>query len=95
MQGNELVLTIVFVLLVTGIFSFFASKQKKSSWEGVLIKKRKYQDDENLQTNYKLVFKTLDGKKKRVQLRSEKVFNEWMEGDRAIKKSGEYFPSKA
>jgi hypothetical protein len=95
MQTSELILTILFFLAVTGIFTYFGIKKKKDSWEGVLIKKRKHYDDESLKTTYKLIFKTIDGKKKRHQVRSEKIFNQWQEGDKAIKISGEYFPKKA
>ena len=94
METGELILTILFFLAVTGVFTYIGIKKKKDSWEGVLVKKRKHYDDESLQTSYKLVFKTLEGKKKRFQVRSEKVFNQWQEGDKAKKISGEYFPQK-
>lgn len=94
MQANELILTIVFFLFVTGIFTYAGIRQKKDSWEGVLVKKRKSYDDETLKTTYKLIFKTLEGKKKRVQVRSGKIFDQWKEGDKARKVSGEYFPEK-
>ena len=94
MQIGEIITTVLFVSAVTAVFIVLAVKQKKSSWEGVLVKKRKHYDSENMTTSYKLVFKTSDGKKKRVQVKSEKFFNEWMEGDKGIKESGEYFPKK-
>ena len=94
MEANELILTIVFFLAITAFFTFISAKKKKESWEGVLIKKRKHYDDESLQTTYKLIFKTLEGKKKRYQVRTEKAFNQWQEGDKAKKVSGEFFPQK-
>ena len=94
METNELILTIVFFLAVTGFFTYISAKKKKESWEGVLIRKRKHYDDESLQTTYKLIFKTLEGKKKRYQVRTEKAFNQWQEGDKAKKVSGEFFPQK-
>ena len=39
MKTDELILSIVFFLFVTGIFTFISAKKKKDSWEGVLIKK--------------------------------------------------------
>jgi len=94
MKANELILTIVFFLIVTGFFTLISIKQKKDSWEGVLVKKKKTYNDESLQTTYRLIFKTIDGKKKKFQIKSEQAFNQWKEGDKAIKKSGEYFPEK-
>jgi len=95
MEIGELVLTIVVVVGFTAILTFFAQKQKKSSWTGQLIKKRQSYDDETGRTTYKLIFKTDEGKKKRVQMKSKQEFDNWEEGENAIKVSGEYFPKKA
>jgi hypothetical protein len=95
MQGNELTLTIITVILVTAFFSFRAYRQKKASWEGTLVKKRRYEDDESGQITYTLIYKAEGGKKHRVKIKSKAEFDSWQEGDKAIKKSGEYFPQKA
>ena len=94
MKVNELLLTIIFVGGFAAILAYFAHKQKQSTWEGQLIKKRHSYDDESGQTSYKLIFKTAEGKKKRVQIRSKAEYERWIEGDRAVKKAGVYFPEK-
>jgi hypothetical protein len=95
MQANELILTIVVVGLVSAIFIYQSHKQKQSSWEGLLFKKRRYEDYESGQTTYTLVFKTDEGKKRRIKIKSKAEFDKWIEGDRAIKTAGEFFPKKA
>lgn len=93
---NETVLTIVFVGVVTGLVSWHVARQKKSSWKGTLVeKKQKTQDDEDSgpSTSYKLIFRTVEGKKKKCSVHSS-VYNQWNVGDRAEKISGEWLPSK-
>lgn len=90
----ELLLTIVMVIGVTAIFTYFSWRQKQSSWEGTLVKKRINQGDDDDRTTYQLVFKTNKGTK-RVTILSQEAFDGWNEGDKAIKKAGEYFPVKA
>ena len=91
---GELLLTIVVVVGVTAIFTYFSWRQKQSSWEGKLVKKRINRGDEDSRTTYQLVFKTDKGTK-RVTILSKEAFDMWNEGDTAIKKAGEYFPVKA
>ena len=94
MQGNELILTIMVIALVTAFFSYLAYRQKKSSWQGLLVKKRYDEDEESGQTSYTLIFKSDNGKKHRVKLKSKAEFDKWQEGDQAVKESGQYFPHK-
>jgi len=94
MQGNELILTIVVVGLVSAIFIYKSHRQKQSSWKGLLFKKRRYEDYESGQTTYTLVFKTDDGKKRRVKIKSRAEFDKWTEGDKAVKTAGEFFPKR-
>lgn len=91
---TETIITIIFVLFVTAIFTFISFRQKKQAWKGELIKKTKNEDDESGVTYYKLIFKTEEGKKKRVQVTSQKAFDQFNIGDKVEKKSGEYFPTK-
>ena len=90
---NETLLTIIFVLIVTVFFSVYALKQKQSSWAGELVKKKIDDGDDTTQTTYKLIFKTDRGKKK-VTFYTKNEFDRWQIGDKAIKKSGSYFPEK-
>ena len=94
MQGNELFLTVVIVVSLIAIFSYKAHRQKQSSWKGVLFKKRYFEDYEDGESTYTLIFKTENGKKSRFKLKSRAEFDKWTEGDKAEKTAGEYFPKK-
>lgn len=93
-QINEVFLSAGLVLVITIFFSYLAYKQKKDSWQGELIKKKSHTDDESCHTTYKLIFKTNEGKKKTITINSQQEFEKWQLADKAIKKSGEYFPQK-
>ncbi len=94
---NETVLTVVFVLGVTAIFSYFSYRQKKSSWTGELVDKKYIEadtdDDSSTPEKHILVFKTDSGKKVNVTV-SKDTYNAFNLGDRAAKKSGDYYPVK-
>ncbi len=94
---NETVLTVVFVLAVTAIFSYFSYRQKKSSWTGELVDKKYKQadsdDDSYTPEKHILVFKTDSGKKVKVTV-SKDTYNAYALGDKASKKSGDYYPVK-
>ncbi|MFA6814215.1 MAG: hypothetical protein GX943_00320 [Candidatus Pacebacteria bacterium] len=91
---SELIITIIFVAFITVIFSYLAYRQKKSAWEGVLFKKRFREDDESGQISCVLIYKCTDGKKHKIRIQSKAEFDKWQVGDKAVKKSGEYFPKK-
>ncbi len=91
---NEVVYTVIFVLGVTVFFSYLSYKQKKSSWEGIVINKKEDTDDESGVTTYYVYFKTNSGKKK-VNLGSSAIeYGKWNIGDKGTKKSGSFFPEK-
>lgn len=90
----EYVYSIVLVLAIVGIMVWWVAKKKSEEWEGILIKKKHIRGDMETSDTYTLIFKTDDGKKKRFSNSNSKMFDEWVEGERAIKKKGEFFPSK-
>ena len=94
MQVNELFLTIVVVVSLIAIFSYKAYRQRKSSWKGVLLKKCYFEDYEDGESTYTLIFRSTNGKKHKVKVKSKAEFDKWTEGDKAIKVTGEYFPKK-
>lgn len=91
---NETILTIIFVLIVTIVVSFFSYKQKQSAWKGELVKKKENYDDESGVTSYRLIFKTNEGKKKTIQVTGRQAFEAYTIGDKVEKKKGEYIPVK-
>ena len=94
---NETFLTVVFVIAVTAIFSYFSYRQKKSGWTGELIDKKYIEadsdDDSSTPEKHILIFKTNTGKKVKVTV-SKDTYNAFSLGDQASKKSGEYYPKK-
>jgi len=94
---NETVLTILFVAGVTAFFSYISYRQKKSSWIGELIDKKYIEadtdDDSSTPEKYILIFKTISGKKVKVTV-SKETYNAFNLGDKAQKKSGDYYPVK-
>jgi hypothetical protein len=82
------------IIFVAGILIYFRVKKKNDQWSGVLLKKNHYPGDMETNESWKLVFKTDDGKKKRYQVKKQ-VFEQWNEGDKAVKKQGSYMPEKS
>lgn len=89
----EWIYSVIAFVVVTAIIIFFVQKRKKSAWVGVLHKKRYSAGDIESPDTYTLVFKTDEGKKKRYNV-SNKVFEQWDEGDSAEKISGEFMPRR-
>ena len=89
----EWVYSVVAVIVVTGIIMFFVKKRKDDEWEGELFKKRYTPGDMDSSESFKLIFKTTEGKKKRVQVK-KRVYEEWNEGDKAKKVKGAFTPEK-
>ena len=93
---SETILTIIFVLAVTGIITYFSFKKKNSAWKGTLIKKRvstSTDEDGFTSTTYKLVFKKDDGKKARCSVK-QSVFDTFFEDRRYEKVKGEWLPKE-
>ena len=92
-MNSEVLMSIGFFILVTAIISYFSYKQKQSSWQGEVIKKRSHYDDESLRTTYRLIFRTNEGKKKRMQV-TKTVYEKFEVGQKVNKEKGEYLPKK-
>ena len=89
----EWIYSVIAVVAVTVIIIFFVNKRKNDEWNGELFKKKFTQGDMETSETYSLIFKTSEGKKKRYQV-TNKVFNEWDEGDKAKKLKGSFMPEK-
>ena len=91
---TEVAYTVIFVIGVTAFFSYLSFRQKKSSWEGIVVNKKEDSDDESGVTTYYVYSKTNSGKQK-VNLGSSSVeYNKWQIGDKGIKKTGVFLPEK-
>lgn len=94
---NETVLTVVFVLAVTAIFSFFSFRQKQSSWTGIVVDKKYTEadtdDDSSTPEKHTVTFKTNMGKKVKVTV-SKADYDNYQIGDTATKTKGSYYPVK-
>jgi hypothetical protein len=93
MNTNEIIITIVFVILVTIFFTLKSKKEKESAWRGELVKKRIMSDEDGDTYAYKLIFKTESGKKVKSKV-SEEMFNQAQIGERFEKVRGEYIPRR-
>jgi len=89
----EWIYSVIAIIIVTGIIMFFVKKTKNDEWEGELFKKRFNSGDMETSESFTLVFKTIEGKKKRIQV-NRKVYENWNEGDKAKKVKGEFHPQK-
>jgi hypothetical protein len=93
MNTSEYITTAVIVVLVAGYLSFKSKKEKASTWAGELVKKKDFTDEDDENHRYRLIFKTNQGKKKKITV-NEDVYNQARIGDKYTKNSGEYFPQK-
>ncbi len=93
MTSFELLSTVAIVIGVTVFLSLKSKKEKASSWQGELIKKKDLTDEDNENHVYRLIIKTDQGKKKKVTV-SEEMFNQAKKGDKYEKAKGEYLPKK-
>jgi hypothetical protein len=91
------VIVIVSTILVIGLVSYFVySNNKKQAWEGELVEKRidTYSGgNDNESTQNVLIVKKTDGRMKKVYV-SEKVYRQFILGDKLIKAAGETSPKK-
>jgi hypothetical protein len=90
----------IFAVLVIGFLALVISlvnKGRKSAWIGILtdkmFKTRDEYDSNKVNHFYTLVFKIGDGKEIKVGT-SKEMFDSFNIGDRAEKKSGEFWPKK-
>ena len=90
----EWILSVLALVVVTGLIIFFVVKRKNDEWEGELFKKRFVRGDMDTSDSFSLIFKTTEGKKKRYQVNSRRKFEEWDEGDKAKKVKGAFTPEK-
>lgn len=90
---NDTVLTVLVVIAVTALLSFFSYKKKQESWEGELVKKNHREDQESGKSTYQLIFKTTEGGKKKLMV-NQATFDSFDIGTKVKKSSGEYLPKK-
>ena len=91
MEPRELLSLVVVVAIFISLSVVARKKRLKSSWEGVVEKKRKQYDDGG--RTYKLIIRTKEGKKKHLVV-GKKLFEEFEEGAKIVKLVGEYDPKK-
>jgi len=89
----EWIYSVIAFIVVTAIIIFFVKKRKDEEWEGELIKKRYTSGDMDTSESYRFVFKTTEGKKKRMSVKKA-MYESWDQGDKAKKIKGEFFPQK-
>jgi hypothetical protein len=91
------VIVIVSTLVVIGLISYLIyTNNKKQAWEGELVEKRidTYTGGNDNDTIHNvLIVKKTDGKLKKVYV-TEKVYNQFLLGDKLIKVAGETVPKK-
>lgn len=86
------------VALFGGVLAKILKKSKADTWTGEVVDKkhltgRDVDDDDKINHFYSVVFKTDDGRQKKVGL-SKKLYDQWQVGDRGEKKKGKLFPEK-
>ncbi len=90
-------LTIAGTLVLCGVIVWFVIvNTKKQAYTGVVARKYSRDHDgadDNTYTTYHLVVKTDDGQEKTVSL-SKKTWESFAEGDKIIKVSGKFNPTK-
>jgi hypothetical protein len=90
-------IVIVSTLVVIALISYFIyMNNKKQAWEGELVEKRidTYSGaDDTESTHNVLIVKKTDGRMKKVHV-SEKVYKQFILGDKLIKVAGETSPKK-
>jgi hypothetical protein len=99
--GPMIVFFLIFGGLVVGFLTMvikLALKGKASAWKGVLVDKvynsrRDFENSHKVNQFFTLVFKTDDGKTMKVGT-SKDVYDTYNIGDKAEKKSGEFWPKK-
>jgi hypothetical protein len=99
--GPMIIFFVFFALMILGFLAIvfkLINKGRKSAWKGELIDKlynEKEDMDDSSKTNhfYTLVFQTDEGKQVKVGV-SQKMYNDYKIGDKAEKKSGEFWQKK-
>lgn len=93
---NETLLTIIVVVGFTAILTFFSLKKKNEEWKGYLLDKKEssYRDDNDfVKTTYTLIFKTSEGKKKKMNV-DIKTFQNFIKDKKYKKEKGTYLPKE-
>lgn len=98
--GPIILFFLIFIALILGFLVVIIRlilKGKASAWEGKLVDKlhktKRDFDTNRLEDYYTLVFKTSEGKTIKIAT-SKKVYDTYQIGDQAIKKSGDFWPTK-
>lgn len=91
----DYVYSIILVVIIVVVMAWWVSKKKGEVWEGILVKKEYDSGNEDTAGTFRYEFKTNEGKKKKFSTPDRAYFDKWTEGDKAIKKKGEFYPEKA
>jgi len=90
----DYIYSIILVVVIIVIVMISTKKKKQEIWKGKLEKKKQNYADENTTETYSLIFRTDEGKRKRVTISSRDIYDSWNVGDMAEKRQGEYYPTK-
>lgn len=90
----EYIYSIIIVVVVIIIAVILSKKRMGETWEGTLEKKKKNYGNEDGIDTYTLIFRTTEGKKKRVTINSLTEYEKWEIGEKAEKIKGQYHPTK-
>jgi len=99
--GPIIIFFVIFGALIIGFLVVvvkLVAKGRASAWKGELVDKlyntqRDFDNDKKVNQFFTLVFKTEDGKTIKVGT-SKQVYDTYNIGDKAEKKSGEFWPKK-
>lgn len=99
--GPMIIFFIFFGILIIGFLTIvikLVNRGRKSAWQGVVVDKlyNETEDfDDSSQTNhfYTLVFKIADDRQIKIGV-SKAMYDDYKIGDRAEKKSGDFWPKK-
>ncbi|MCX6726540.1 MAG: hypothetical protein NTY75_01840 [Candidatus Shapirobacteria bacterium] len=100
--GPMIIFFLFFGALVIGFLIVVAkviSRGRKSAWKGVVVDKLfneqrgSFEDSHKIDQFYTLVFKIEDGSQKKIAV-SKTMYDDYKIGDRAEKKSGDFWQKK-
>ncbi len=90
----EYIYSIILVVIIIIVVMISTKKKKQEIWKGTLEKKKENYVDEDSTQTYSLIFRTEQGKKKKMIISNRDTYDSWSVGDKVEKKQGEYYPMK-
>jgi hypothetical protein len=97
-----IIVFVIFFVLPASLFGLLLAKiikkSKADSWTGEVVDKkhnsrRDFDNPKKIEHFYSVIFKTDDGREKKMGL-SRELYDTWQVGDRGKKEKGKLFPEK-